>query len=672
MSCKINSLSSPIPCKFYTNKPKLRRTNTILFSFPSSEKQQKTISTSTSETPTTEAYTVSFKTEKGCKLGISRYPDFEYDAEGGMGTGVGAKVTENNNPANNDLPVSFDLETLYIPPLTSSTTKFLGFPLPPFLKIDIVPEAFHGSINQESGKVDLEFKAKFLFSAGSLYKAPPLMVKTVLTSEETKGTMRSGRGKRLDKEGKCRLVGVATIDPIDDFFMNSFLGLPTECLAELKAPWEGIRKQWLNYVETATHSLEHPKQTLEIMIKWQPPSQGWFSINTDDKVQGQDGIVGCGGLIRDANGHVCGFAKTNKLVLDLHCGAYEGLCMAQNRGLTAVGLKMDAQTVSQSLERTQEGCSSRRVVLRSAPSLSVSLFRHSLLCYPQSACTRASTMLYSQSHYNNHNDHNDAVALFNRMLLMRPPPPTFQFNNILSSLVKMQRFPTAISLSKHLDFKGITSDLVTLNILINCFCHLGQITLSFSVLATILKRGYHPDVITLTTLIKGLCLRGEVKKALKFHDDVVALEFQLDRISYGTLINGLCKIGETKAAIQLMRNLEERSIKPDVEIQPDMYTYTILIDGLCKGGRLKIAQEVFQHLLIKGYHLDIRTYTVMISGFCKAGLFDEALALLSKMEDNGCIPNAITFDIIICALFEKDENDKAEKLLREMIARGLL
>ncbi|KAL2335578.1 hypothetical protein Fmac_016791 [Flemingia macrophylla] len=42
------------------------------------------------------------------------------------------------------------------------------------------------------------------------------------------------------------------------------------------------------------------------------------------------------------------------------------------------------------------------------------------------------------------------------------------------------------------------------------------------------------------------------------------------------------------------------------------------------------------------------------------------------MEDNGCIPNAITFEIIICALFQKDENDKAEKLLLEMIARGLL
>lgn len=77
--------------------------------------------------------------------------------------------------------------------------------------------------------------AKFWFSVGSIYRAPPLLVKTVLTSEESNGTIRSGRGKRLDKEGNCSLVGVATVDPIDDFLMNTFLGLPTECLANLNA-----------------------------------------------------------------------------------------------------------------------------------------------------------------------------------------------------------------------------------------------------------------------------------------------------------------------------------------------------------------------------------------------------------------------------------------------------
>lgn len=70
---------------------------------------------------------------------------------------------------------------------------------------------------------------------GSIYSAAPLMVETVLTTEESVGRMRGGRGERLDGEGKCRLVGVATVDPIDDIFMNTFLGLPTECLANLNA-----------------------------------------------------------------------------------------------------------------------------------------------------------------------------------------------------------------------------------------------------------------------------------------------------------------------------------------------------------------------------------------------------------------------------------------------------
>jgi len=42
------------------------------------------------------------------------------------------------------------------------------------------------------------------------------------------------------------------------------------------------------------------------------------------------------------------------------------------------------------------------------------------------------------------------------------------------------------------------------------------------------------------------------------------------------------------------------------------------------------------------------------------------------MEDSGCTPNAVTYEILIRALFESDRNDKAVKLLREMIVRGLL
>jgi pentatricopeptide repeat protein len=93
---------------------------------------------------------------------------------------------------------------------------------------------------------------------------------------------------------------------------------------------------------------------------------------------------------------------------------------------------------------------------------------------------------------------------------------------------------------------------------------------------------------------------------------------------------------------------------------------------LCKVGRVEDARNVFEDLSVKGYNLNVCTYTVMIQGFCDQGLLDEALALLSKMKDSSCIPDAATYEIIIRSLFNKGENDMAEKLLREIVGRGLL
>ena len=80
----------------------------------------------------------------------------------------------------------------------------------------------------------------------------------------------------------------------------------------------------------------------------------------------------------------------------------------------------------------------------------------------------------------------DAVSQFNRMLCMRHTPPIIQFNKILDSFAKIKHYSTAVSLSHRLELKGIQPDLITLNILINCFCHMGQINFGFSLLTKIL------------------------------------------------------------------------------------------------------------------------------------------------------------------------------------------
>ena len=87
-------------------------------------------------------------------------------------------------------------------------------------------------------QVELNFVANFNFSAGPLYKAPPLFVNTMLTTGTSKGLFRGGQGSKLDSQGCCLLVGTARIAPVNDAFMDNFLMLPTDVLAVLPAKFE--------------------------------------------------------------------------------------------------------------------------------------------------------------------------------------------------------------------------------------------------------------------------------------------------------------------------------------------------------------------------------------------------------------------------------------------------
>eukprot|EP00252_Welwitschia_mirabilis_P006488 TRINITY_DN17379_c0_g1_i1.p2 TRINITY_DN17379_c0_g1~~TRINITY_DN17379_c0_g1_i1.p2 ORF type:complete len:244 (+),score=-20.09 TRINITY_DN17379_c0_g1_i1:313-1044(+) len=176
---------------------------------------------------------IRLETLGGCALGIGRFPDFQYNGEGGAGEGV---AEEEPSPVGSDrVSLQFDPCSLRIPPLDCETTRLFGLPLPPFVRVRIVPEELQGVLQRETGVVELDLAARFLLEVGRVYRPPALAVRTRLTTEVARGQRRSGMGRRMDKEGRCRLVGVATVVPTEDGLLNAFLGLPTECLADLSA-----------------------------------------------------------------------------------------------------------------------------------------------------------------------------------------------------------------------------------------------------------------------------------------------------------------------------------------------------------------------------------------------------------------------------------------------------
>ncbi|KAF8403831.1 hypothetical protein HHK36_011937 [Tetracentron sinense] len=77
--------------------------------------------------------------------------------------------------------------------------------------------------------------------------------------------------------------------------------------------------------------------------------------------------------------------------------------------------------------------------------------------------------------------------------------------------------------------------------------------------------------------------------------------------------------------------------------QPTRYSLRVC----AKAGKLKAARELFCNFNAKGLQPRANTYNTTIDGLCHEGLLDEANELLFKMEENGCSPDNVTFDLIV-------------------------
>jgi|694.fasta_scaffold21941_11 hypothetical protein len=182
---------------------------------------------------------VRLRTAAGCSLAIGAYPRFRYDARGGGGLGV---LHPSDSQGRRHL--HFPPDQLVIPPLNRRTGRWLGLPLPAGLEVRILPSKLEGWLEPASGAVQLHFQARFVFSAASIYQAPPLWVDTLLTSAapEQPVPLRWGQpvGEARRGDGGLTLVGVAPVAPSGDRWFDRLMGLPSEALAQLRCSlsWE--------------------------------------------------------------------------------------------------------------------------------------------------------------------------------------------------------------------------------------------------------------------------------------------------------------------------------------------------------------------------------------------------------------------------------------------------
>ncbi|KAJ9185036.1 hypothetical protein P3X46_004711 [Hevea brasiliensis] len=207
-------------------------------------------------------------------------------------------------------------------------------------------------------------------------------------------------------------------------------------------------------------------------------------------------------------------------------------------------------------------------------SPSLLLFTNYFHCFNYSTYTSNSThklegassqsFLGSKFNSASFRDVDDALAYFNRIILMHPLP----------------------CIESHTMF--------ALSILMNCFCRLHLMDFDFSILEKILKIGLEPNIVIFNTLINGLCIVVKINRAAEFFNDMVARGCQPDVRTYSVIVNCLCKFGKIRVATGLMKEMVERGC------EPNDVTYNRIINALCKDRQVTEALHIFSQMKNKG------------------------------------------------------------------------
>ncbi len=163
-----------------------------------------------------------------CKLVIGNYPPFKYNAIGG-----GGKARLNRSDKQEVFDVEFSKDDFYIPELNYKTTRILGVPIPPGIKIRMELDQLKGKYNSSTEEMVLAFESRFILSLWQIFTAPDIIIKTDLTTNRVTSKLHDVTGKISTDKKETVLVGVAIVEPTGNKYLDLFLGLPSEALAVL-------------------------------------------------------------------------------------------------------------------------------------------------------------------------------------------------------------------------------------------------------------------------------------------------------------------------------------------------------------------------------------------------------------------------------------------------------
>ncbi|KAF4354011.1 hypothetical protein F8388_009903 [Cannabis sativa] len=258
--------------------------------------------------------------------------------------------------------------------------------------------------------------------------------------------------------------------------------------------------------------------------------------------------------------------------------------------------------------------------------------------------------------------------LYKEMIKRRIKVNLYTFNIVIKGLSKVGKLNKARDLINDMKAFGILPNVITYNTVMHGYCKMGKSGMMYkadAVLKEMIANKISPCPITYNILIDGFCKDENVLAALKVFEEMKRQGLKPDDITYNTLINGLCTEGKLEEACALRDEMVGFSLKPNV------ITYNAFINGFCKKKMVKEAVELFDDIISQGLSPDVITFNTLIDTYCRNGMMDKAFFLLSTMLEKGIFPNVSTYNSLIACFCRQGNMEKARQLLDDMQKKDL-
>lgn len=143
-------------------------------------------------------------------------------------------------------------------------------------------------------------------------------------------------------------------------------------------------------------------------------------------------------------------------------------------------------------------------------------------------------------------------------------------------------------------------------------------------------------------------------------------ENMVDTVSYNTVIKGYARNGEQSKCSTCLHEMLEKGI------EPDDVTFGTLLDACIADDHMTAATEVVNLLVSRDKPMDTVMSTLFIKGLVRVNCLPKALELYEGMRKReGAHPDIVTYSVLIKALVDNKELERALKLLQDMSETGM-